>query len=162
MRSRRRGRDARAGPAGRSPTAVSGIKSCRSNPRGKTATGCGWRPKSRQSQLRGSFRVYGSGGSGVLARLLAADQDRHAAQIDEDLRRRCAVVFAVIVAPNISISRCFRVVADDMKVIEFEFRIGHHLPSRGERISDNTSGQLRCDTESATQYVQIRMRNILL
>jgi len=33
---------------------------------------------------------------------LAADQDRHAAQIDEDLRRRCAVVFGVIVAPNIS------------------------------------------------------------
>ena len=84
------------------------------------------------------------------------------AQIDEDLRRRCAVVFAVIVAPNISISRCFRVVADDMKVIEFEFRIGHHLPSRGERISDNTSGQLRCDTESATHYVQTRMRNTLL
>jgi len=51
---------------------------------------------------QGLFRVYGSGGSGVLARLLAADQDRHAAQIDEDLRRRCAVVFAVIVAPNIS------------------------------------------------------------
>ena len=48
---------------------------------------------------QGLFRVYGSGGSGVLARLLAADQDRHAAQIDEDLRRRCAVV---IVAPNIS------------------------------------------------------------
>ena len=64
------------------------------------------------------------------------------AQIDEDLRRRCAVVFAVIVAPNISISRCFRVVADvadDVKVIEFECRIAHHMPSRGERISDNTS-----------------------
>src|SRR6516165_7461577 len=29
----------------------------------------------------------GSGGSGVLARPLAADQDRHATQIDEDLRR---------------------------------------------------------------------------
>jgi hypothetical protein len=73
---------------------------------------------------------------------LAADQDRHAAQIDEDLRRRCALVFAVIVAPNIStyqFSRCFRVVADDVKVIEFEFRIAHHLPSRGDRISDNTS-----------------------
>ena len=44
----------------------------------------------------------GSGGSGVLARPLAADQDRRAAQIDEDRRRPRAVVFAVIVAPNIS------------------------------------------------------------
>ena len=43
---------------------------------------------------------------------------------------------------DISVSRCFRVVADvadDVKVIEFECRIAHHMPSHGERISDNTS-----------------------
>ena len=37
---------------------------------------------------------------------------------------------------DISVSRCFRVVADvadDVKVIEFECRIAHHMPSRGPR-----------------------------
>jgi hypothetical protein len=64
---------------------------------------------------------------------LAADQDRHVAQIDEDLRRRCAVVFAVIVAPNISTYQLADASGSLLicEGIEFECRIAHHLPSRG-------------------------------
>jgi hypothetical protein len=111
----------------------------------------------------------GSGGSGVLARPLSADQDRHAAQIDEDLRRparhrvggdRRAKHL------NIPVGRCFRVFADYVNVIEFECRIAHHLPSCRDRRRSDHATMLRterfyscCDTESATHYVQIRMRN---
>jgi len=76
------------------------------------------------------------GGGGVLARPLAADQDRHAAQIDKDLRgaarhrirgnRRAEDL-------GMPVGRRFRVFTDYVHVIEFECGIAHHLPSRRDR-----------------------------
>jgi len=63
---------------------------------------------------------------------LAADQDRHAAQIDEDRRRpSCCRIRRDRRAKHLDIpvGRSFRVIADDVNVIEFECRIAHHLPS---------------------------------
>jgi hypothetical protein len=65
---------------------------------------------------------------GTLARALAADQDRHAAQLDKDLRR--AARDGIAGNPrtehlDIPSRRGMRVLADDVDVIEFECRIAH-------------------------------------
>src|SRR5207248_2742194 len=65
---------------------------------------------------------------GILARALAADQDRHAAQLDKDLRRAARHGIASDSRPehlDIPSRRGMRVLADDVDVIEFEGRIAH-------------------------------------
>ena len=66
---------------------------------------------------------------------LSADQDRHAAQIREDLRRSARHRLGGDRRAkhlNIPVGRCFWVFADYGNVIEFECRIAYHLPSRGD------------------------------
>src|SRR5712671_106386 len=86
----------------------------------------------------------GPAGSGVLTRPLAADQYRHAAEIDKDLRgaardrirgdRRAEHL-------DIPIGRRFRIFADDVHMIEFECGIAHFLP-----LVETPAAGLRDDT----------------
>src|SRR5437764_9583423 len=65
---------------------------------------------------------------GILARALAADQDRHAAQLDKDLRRAARDSIAGNRRAehlDIPSRRGMRVLADYVDVIEFECRIAH-------------------------------------
>src|SRR5947209_19809134 len=72
-----------------------------------------------------------AGRRGILARALAADQDRHVAQLDKDLRRAARNGIASDSRAehlDIPFGGCPRVVADDVYVIEFERRIAHPSP----------------------------------
>src|SRR5260370_25520117 len=83
--------------------------------------------------MAGKIRVLPNrlGGGGGFARPLAADEDRHAAQSNEDLRgatrhRGCGDRGAEHL--DIPIGRRFRIFADDVDVMQFERWITHRLP----------------------------------
>src|SRR3984893_4322228 len=83
--------------------------------------------------MAGKVRVLPNrpGGGGGFARPSAADEYRHAAQIDEDLRgatRHRVRGDRGAEHLDIPIGRRFRVLADDVDGLEFERWINHHLP----------------------------------
>src|SRR6267154_394959 len=83
--------------------------------------------------MAGKVRVLPNrpGGGGGFARPSAADEDCHAAQIDEDLRgaaRRRIRGDRGAEHLDIPIGRRLRIFADDVDVIEFERWVTHRLP----------------------------------
>src|SRR5216683_988315 len=83
--------------------------------------------------MAGKVRVLPNrpGGSGGFARPSAADEDRHAAQINKDLRgatRHRIRGDRGAKHLDVPIGRRFRIFADDVDVIEFERWITHRLP----------------------------------
>jgi hypothetical protein len=72
------------------------------------------------------------GGDGSLAWALAANKDRHAAEIDENLRSAAGHRVGGDRGPehlDIPIRRGFRILADDVNMVELEGGITHRFPS---------------------------------
>ena len=90
------------------------------------------------------------GGDWSLARLLAANEDRHAAEIDENLRRTTACRIGGDRGAehlDLPIRRGFRILADDVNMVEFEGRIAHRFSlaceiGRGDQLSAGASASL--------------------
>src|SRR5882757_6793353 len=96
--------------------------------------------------MAGKVRVLPNrpGGGGGFSRPSAADEDCHAAQIDEDLRgatRHRVRGDGGAEHLDIPIGRRFRILADDVDVIEFDRWITHRLPlvaKAAARLLDNS------------------------
>lgn len=86
------------------------------------------------------------GGDWGLARAFAANEDRHAAESDENLRGAACHGIGGDLGPehlDIPIRRRFGILADDVNMVEFESEIAHRSSlvceiGRGDRLSFRT------------------------